>query len=59
MPQYSDDEGCTHCDCWGDGGDCCDCGAENDSWDGDEDEETYSAPTNLVCDDDGSEELKD
>lgn len=55
-----DDDECEHCECWSDGGDCCDCGMENSDWDGDPDEEGDSTPFIVPpCDDDGSEEMKD
>lgn len=58
--EVNDSDGCEHCSCWPDGGDCCDCGAENDSYEDDADE--VWLPTEAVglsFDDDGSEEIKD
>lgn len=66
MPQsYDDDdddiEPCDHCDCWPDGGDCCDCGMENEDYDGYDDDDDVVAPSVVepIYDDDGSEEAKD
>lgn len=68
MPTYNDDEAdvdstCEHCECWPDGGDCCNCGEENSSWDGDEDEEASTPARQTIdmagFDDNGDEELKD
>lgn len=69
MPQYDDDEdddldiACDHCDCWQEGGDCCDCLAENPHWSGSWEEDNAPLHTATVepetSIDDGSEEEKD
>ncbi len=61
-----DSEACAHCECWSDGGDCCDCGMENDNWDGDEDDGESNDPIlgssvypDSMFQDDGTDEVGD
>jgi len=64
VDDYEPSDDCSHCACWGDGGGCCDCGAEQDGndWSEEDDDPTPTSPGFTFTDsfpDDGLDEEKD